>query len=706
MTIRRFVAHCELTKRGTTYDRVHPRNSKTTSGLSQSALTGLFKGAAQRVVARTYKLFRRHGTMTRRLFQHLSKLADRILQSPAIGGRILTSSIRLATRGRNSLPARALLTITKYSLAVVVQIHLGAGNKEDAIRAARIANLIFRQEVRARRGIAVLLYFETMFLCEWYDRIARDARTPEEIDSYFLNYVFGFAHLHLMHAKTSQYFLERAVLISGGGESIALRKLGCAFLIADDAEQAARNFQKSVEVDFQTVMAHQNYAARYDVEAYTPPQWELKNAGRLMIYDNLIQIGEEFYRQGQFERTIQFYQKAFEYQDIIHEQFPIPANLARKVSAACAIFDPNLPIRLLGYEWVTQIGHIGFLDHYMRVAQLDLIPKANYVLLAPRHKIANPAMLQYWNELICIIEDEQLISELFPYQRAVGDQFIAVRGPGNLAMPWSDFAARAQCEWAKQNREPLIRLNGQDRDYGQNLLMRAGLRPPDWYVGLHVREGGFHGDGPGTIAAHRSARVDDYFEAIDEITARGGWVIRLGDRSMTPLPRMARVIDYAHSAMKSPRMDVFLFATSRFVIGTTSGPTNAIQSFGTPMLVTNAISNDSQPWTANTKFILKRVYDRRHKRYLSLNEIYRQPLRSYLINNEILRRHGYEVQSNTRDEIRRAVQDMLDVGSDPRSGGPDTSPLMRDYRAAIVDKPYIFGAARPALPFLSNIRST
>ncbi len=668
-----------------------------------SAREGPIKNAVQHVVARTYKLTRRHGAKSRRVFRHFSKFMDRIFKSPAIGGRILASAKRHAAEGGSPMLTRGLLAVIKYALAVVVQIHLGAGNKQSATTAARVANLIFRAEVRQRRGISALLYFETLFLCEWYDRIAREVRLPEQLYSYFLNYVFGVAHLYLLHAETSRYFLQRAVSISKGRADLSLRKLGCAFLIADDAERAADCFQKSVAVDPRTAMAHQNYAGRYDAKAYKPPQWELDNAGTLTTYDNLIQMGEEFYRQGQFEREIQFYKKAFEYQDIIRERFPIPVDLVHRVRAASPQYDPSLPMRILGYEWVTQIGHIGSIDHYMRLVRLGLIPHANYVLLAPRHKVANAAMLQYWKKLICIIEDERLIDELFPYQRAVGDQFIAARAPGKIVVSWSDFAAHAQCEWAKQKREPLIGLRDDDRDYGQNLLSRAGLRPGDWYVGLHVREGGFYGDGPSTIAAHRSAKVTDYFEAIEEITTRGGWVIRLGDRSMSPLPRMRRVIDYAHSAMKSQRMDVFLFATSRFVIGTTSGPTFAIQAFGTPMLVTNAISNDSQPWTASTKFILKPVYDRRHKRHLALDEIYRQPLRSYLINNEILRRHGYEVQPNTSDDIRQAVLEMLNPA--PDSCHPDTSALMGNYRAAIADTPYLFGAARPALPLLITVQN-
>ena len=52
---------------------------------------------------------------------------------------------------------------------------------------------------------------------------------------------------------------------------------------------------------------------------------------------------------------------------------------------------------------------------------------------------------------------------------------------------------------------------------------------------------------------------------------RGAWCLRMGDPSMRPMPRAPRVIDYAHSAIRSDWMDVFLCARCRFFIGNTSG---------------------------------------------------------------------------------------------------------------------------------------
>lgn len=648
------------------------------------------------LIALVLKFWGRRRKSVRRLFAYLARPTNALLRAPSCGGRILSDLSRRSTEQPNGLITRARLTLLEIALGAAVQINLGAGDKEAALTAARLANLIFRRHVRRREGIVSRVYFQTLLLCAWHSRIARECRTRENINSYLLNLIFGTAHVYLLRKSLALHFLGRAVELGGKQNTSALRMLGRAHLIADDQSSAIECFRRAAQAEPHSVMAHQNYAARYDTSVYIPPAWELADAGRLNVYDNLIRLGEEFYRLGSVKPMLRFYGQALAWQNELRASYPLPLELRSRVAAECPQFDTTLPIRLLGYEWVTQIGHIGFLDHYLRVALLYRT-RANFVLLAPSHKVVNGPMLDYWRNHFCIVRNEKLVDDLLPYQRMVGDQFIATLNSQSHVVPWADLAAQAQWQWAEDRRPPLISLSDEDRLHGMAELNKVGIGPQDWYVGIHVREGGYYGDGQGTIAEHRSARIDDYKAAIEEITRQGGWVIRLGDSSMTKLPDMPRVIDYAHSKIKSSRLDVFLFATSRFVIGTTSGPTNAVQAFGTPMLITNAISNDSQPWTENTRFMLKKIFDKRQKKYLRLDEIYRAPIRSALINNELLRRLGLESHANTPEELRAATKEMLTGTSNP----PDT-PYEVEYRDAVRSNPYLFGAAKPTQSFSLN----
>ncbi len=444
---------------------------------------------------------------------------DRTLITAPAGGALL----RFIARQLDGHPAlggvaaRLLLA----ALAATAQIHLAASRKPSAMRAVRLLNLIFRTRVRSRRGLVSSAYFSTLALCGAYDRIVREVPRPEPIESFAINFSVGIAHMYRGNYPAALHFLQAA---AASGDSNALRRLGCVYALIGDYSKAAESFQASVGRDPRSVMAHQNYAGGYDPSTYAPSRWELDNAGELLIYDNLIQLGENFYHQGRYDDTLRCYQAAFDHQDALARKWSIPDALVQRIAAGSPNFKDDLPVRLLGYEWVTLIGHIGFIDCHLRMAELGMLPRANYVLLAPRHKVVNSAFLALIASNLTVIEDPALVDELLPYQRLVGDQFIAVRGNGSLAEPWAHAVARAQVAWADAKRGPLVAIPQGLRERGQATIRGAGVTA-DWFVAMHIREGGYHGDGPGTTRQHRSANVGDYLDAISQITCarwRGG----------------------------------------------------------------------------------------------------------------------------------------------------------------------------------------
>ncbi|CAL78875.1 hypothetical protein; TPR domain protein [Bradyrhizobium sp. ORS 278] len=623
-------------------------------------------------------------------------LVDRRLIAAPAGAAMMRLMDRQLARG--SRTGKLLARLTLATLAAAAQVHLAASRKPSALRAVRLLNLMFRSNVRARTGFGAQAYFATLALCSAYDRIVREVPRAEAIDSFAINFAVGVAHMYRGNLSLAANFLKAA---AASGDSNALRKLGAVHALAGTHDQAAECFAAAVARDPRSVMAHQNYAGGYDPSTYTPSTWEIEHAGELLIYDNLIQLGENFYHQGRYEDTFRCYQLALDQQDRLAAKWSIPEGLVRRIAAASAIFDPALPVRLLGYEWVTLIGHIGFIDCHLRMAALGLLPRANYVLLAPPAKVVNQPFLRLFASHVTIVEDPVLVDDLLPYQRLVGDQFIAVRGDNGLAEPWAHAASRAQVAWAEQQRGPIVEVPSDLMASGAAKLCAAGVTA-SWFVAMHIREGGYHGDGPGTTRQHRSANVGDYMEAIAAIVARGGAVVRLGDRSMTPLGHVPGVFDYAHSEIKSAEMDLFLCAAARLFVGTTSGLTTAVQALGTPMLLVNCISNDCQFWHERTDFTVRPVYDRRAKRYLSLKETYRQPLQALLIDTAVLARHGLEIHPNSASDITEAVRYKLDCLEGTRPSNSAENESLTRYRSAMSHNPYNFGAAKPVPSFLQT----
>src|SRR6185436_16112495 len=119
---------------------------------------------------------------------------------------------------------------------------------------------------------------------------------------------------------------------------------------------------------------------------------------------------------------------------------------------------------------------------------------------------------------------------------------------------------------------------------------------------------------------HRNVNVAAFRRAIELIVSRGGWVVRLGDASMTPLPPMPNVIDYACSAEKSPWMDVFLIGASRFYLGTPSGLWCVPTTFGVPVAITNVVPLATRPYSTRDVFLPKLAWHDREQRLLSFEE--------------------------------------------------------------------------------------
>ena len=157
--------------------------------------------------------------------------------------------------------------------------------------------------------------------------------------------------------------------------------------------------------------------------------------------------------------------------------------------------------------------------------------------------------------------------------------------------------------WEDEGRPPLLSIREEHAARGRAGLEALGVPPEAWFVCLHVRTAGFFQE----VAAHRNslrnAEIGSYLPAVEAIVRRGGWVVRIGDATMPALPEMPGLVDYAHSALKSDWMDVYLLGAARFFLGTTSGPWVVAHAFGTPVAMTNQLPFSERPFSDRDLFI-------------------------------------------------------------------------------------------------------
>jgi len=236
---------------------------------------------------------------------------------------------------------------------------------------------------------------------------------------------------------------------------------------------------------------------------------------------------------------------------------------------------------------VFTIGNTLTLDAWIKSQILGFSKKIRTILPLPpqyKNKIINRSMLEYYKPFIDIIEDPK--EARYYYSNLQNAQaWHNIRIPcGKKHRPYFSHssAVYVQSVWDSQKRKPLFSLRDSHRFNGRQILKKMGIPEDSWFVTCHVREPHFkHRED------FRDSDIATYFDAFKEITDRGGWVVRMGDKSMSPLPKMNRVIDYAISEFKSDWMDIFLLADAKFILGCSSGPTTVAYAFGTPIVMTN-----------------------------------------------------------------------------------------------------------------------
>ena len=340
-------------------------------------------------------------------------------------------------------------------------------------------------------------------------------------------------------------------------------------------------------------------------------------------------------------------------------------------------------------------------DAFLKARALGYTHPSKLILVAPEEEVSNPCLPDYWRDRLTVASDPADIRHFRTELVSHKVYFSYIPMPDGLALP-RDFAYRViQREWENQGRAPLLALGTDHRARGREWLNGLGVADDDWFVCLHVRSAGYYDeDMPWHNNRFRNARIENYTPAIEAITARGGWVVRIGDPSMPPLPAMERVIDYAHDEDREDWNDVFLMAENRFMVCMGSGPAGIALAFGAPLVGTDWFPLGSWPLSGNDLFIHKVLRSKKDGRILSIGESLRTPLfaaQEPVIYDSL----GLEPVDNVPEDILDAVTEMLER----QGGGPGYSEaddrVQNLYRAQT--DPYGLGiSARLAKGFLDR----
>ncbi|MDO8568367.1 MAG: TIGR04372 family glycosyltransferase [Dehalococcoidales bacterium] len=386
------------------------------------------------------------------------------------------------------------------------------------------------------------------------------------------------------------------------------------------------------------------------------------------------QLAETLLRLGRFDEAFAAWERAFQFKPDwpeFHKRIEVAFHLCGQTWAARSIMQKVIDTRndfarahqldKLGIRFSSEfsiaIGHIALLDIYVKMGMLGWRSPARSILLV-KPGLPNPCYLDYWRRYLPdMIADPAAIEILSPLAKYLEDHISAVMDSSGQQSVGQDYIGGAQlasiqAQWEAEGRGPLLTLTDSDHERGWQCLRTLGVPADAWFVGLHVREEGDES---------RQARDTDiatYRMAIESIVARGGWVVRMGDPAVTPLPLMPQVIDYARSNARSDWMDVFLWARCRFFIGTQSGPAWVPPTFGVPCVVTNSTFL-SRRWFGQDLFITKLLWSEGEQRYLSFAEAVTSSA-GVPESLDYFTSGGLRIVDNTPEEINDVAMEMLD----------------------------------------------
>jgi putative glycosyltransferase (TIGR04372 family) len=336
-------------------------------------------------------------------------------------------------------------------------------------------------------------------------------------------------------------------------------------------------------------------------------------------------------------------------------------------AAAAAVLRP-LDVRFLNVR-ASRIGEVGVsLGYFVEEGALGWRKRVRGVFIAfpDQRWVSNRCYLRYWKRYVRVVTNPLVYRLAFRVAQRPG----MVHPVRNVALPRSGrevFVDRAVVLthplWERQRRGPLLKLEADHARRGREVLRGLGMGPDDWFVSVHAREGAFFAEDEDSGERHRNASIATYVPAMLDIVGRGGWVVRVGDPTMTPLPPLEHVIDYPHTDVHADWMDVYLAASCRFFLGCSSGLFVVAWSFGRPCALANWHSIMARPWSAQDLYIPKLRWLEAESRFLTFREELSSEFRAreWAENADAddLQRAGLRLVDNSPDEIVELVDEMF-----------------------------------------------
>ena len=337
-----------------------------------------------------------------------------------------------------------------------------------------------------------------------------------------------------------------------------------------------------------------------------------------------------------------------------------------------------------------RIGHLGWEQHFFVKARLiGYMPNYRAVMLGSRGMVANESLRDYWRPFITVISNPLVefplrpLAWMGPVRYQMYPQDVSI--PGRDGQVLEGYRAYDQVfvnYYERFGGSKLFGIRPEHEARGRAELERLGMPRDAWFVTLHVREDGYI---PSPNNRLRNGDILDYLEAVKLITSRGGWVVRAGDPTMTPLPELPDVIDYVHTDARSDWMDVFLLGACRFYLGSDSGPSVVPGIFGRPCAIVGGIPMGHGTLQPDGIYIKKMYRSVEDGRMLTFPEVLLSSQRDLGTVRQFTDA-GLTWIDNSPDEIKALTAEMLDRLDRKAAYTEEDKRLQETFRSLLLAK--------------------
>lgn len=237
---------------------------------------------------------------------------------------------------------------------------------------------------------------------------------------------------------------------------------------------------------------------------------------------------------------------------------------------------------------------------------------------------------------------------------------------------------------------PHVSFTGEEEKRGRDALEAMGIADGAPFVCFSARE-------PGFLAAvlpssdwdyhdYRDSTIEYYVPAMEELTKRGYWSVRMGAIVKRALQTdNPRIIDYA-ARHRSEFLDLFLGARCTFFVNDTNGLMAVPMIFRRPVVFVNfvPVGTGFEPWSFENRglFIPKKLRVRKDGRLLTLRETLGPEISRYTSSQQY-ERAGLDVIENTPEEILAVTVEMAERLADRWQGHPEDDELQERFRCIV-----------------------